>query len=119
AAPASVSFAELEQLVPAPLLERFDVLYVFAHRAREAKDDATRQRFVNRAAQLKPDDWRVLSLQAEILLEPIFAQEGLALTHAVPAALVGDLGSAIAMLQRAWDQLLTRGNARVGAFVAA
>ena len=119
AMPDTVSIADLEARIPAAHLQRLDVLLTFAQRARDLGDKDARARFLARASELFPQDWRVYAALAEPLLEPIFATEGMALTHVVPATMVTDLERAIALLQQAWDQLTTRDNARVGAYVAA
>ena len=118
-APSVASIAEIEARIPTTLRERVDVLLTLAHRARDSGEVASRQDLVARAANLFPNDWRVQAAQAELLLEWIFGQRGLAFTHAVPAARVPDLERAIALLQEAWAQILKRDNASMGVAVAA
>jgi cellulose synthase operon protein C len=118
-APANLTISEIEDLLPKSVQERFDVSILLANRARASGDQITRKRFVDRAVKAAPNDWRVLGAQAEVLLEPIFALEGLALTHAVPADRVADLERAISLLQQAWSKLLDRESSRVGVSVGA
>jgi tetratricopeptide (TPR) repeat protein len=118
-APNSTTVADLEARIPAALRGRLDVLLILANRARDTKDSASRASLIARAATLFPKDWRVLSAQAELLLEPIFGLKGLVFSHAVPAARVPDLERAIAWLQEAWTEVKKRDNAGMGVFVAA
>ena len=118
-APDATTIADLEARIPAALKERIDVLLNLAFRARDAKDSASRESLIGRAATLFPQDWRVLAAQADLLLEPIFELKGLVFTHAVPAASVPDLERAIALLQEAWTEVKKRDNAAMGMSVAA
>src|SRR6266404_2409969 len=118
-APVETTTTELQAMVPPAHMQRLDMLLTFAQRARQAGENALRTDFVARAATLFPQNWRVLAVQAEVLLEPIFAQDGMAVTHAVPAGRIADLEQAIALLRQAWDHLTTRDDARIGAHVAA
>lgn len=118
-APPDVSITELERRIPAVHLEKLDILLAFEQRAREHGDDEARSRFLSRAKERFPNDWRVLEAEGETLLEPILAVQGLAVTHAVPPAMAADLEKATTLLQQAWDQLMARDNARVGVYVAA
>jgi tetratricopeptide (TPR) repeat protein len=119
AEPESMTVAALRARIPPVHLERRDILLALVQHARRVSDGAAREELISRAVALYPQDWRVLAAQAEKLLEPIFAQAGVALTHAVPATRVPDLEHAIALLQRAWEQLVARDDARIGAHVAA
>ena len=119
AAADSTSIHELQERIPAALQQRVDVLLSLAYRAREIGDNAARHGLIERAASFSPRDWRVLAAQAELLLEPILEQKGLAFTHFVPAVRVPDLNRAIALLQGAWGEVQKRDNATVAIHVAA
>jgi len=118
-APNATTIADLEARIPAALKGRLDVLLILANRARDTKDNASQESLIARAATLFSKDWRVLSAQAELLLEPIFELKGLVFSHAVPAARVPDLERAIALLQEAWTEVKKRDNAAMGISVAA
>lgn len=118
-APDETTVTELEARIPAALRERVDVLLTLALRARNTKESASRESLIARATTPFPKDWRVLAAQAELLLEPIFGQQGLVFTRAVPAARVPDLERGIALLQEAWARIQKRDNAAMGVYVAA
>lgn len=118
-APDSATIAELLGQLPAVHMEKIDLILTFVERARRIGDVQAQKDLTVRAVSLAPNDWRVLAMQADPLIEPIFNREGMAITHAVPAELVPDLEKAITLLQQSWELLTKRDNGRVGAYVVA
>jgi tetratricopeptide (TPR) repeat protein len=119
AAPDSMALTTLEAEIPPAHRERIDVLIALAQRARRLGDTFARDRLLADAMQRDAHDWRVLATEGEILLEPVFALDGVSVTHVVPAAQVGNLNGAIEKLQQAWEILNKRDNAMIGSHVAA
>jgi cellulose synthase operon protein C len=119
AAPDTMAFAEVESAIPDALKQHLDICLALGRLAADRGDKDTQALYLTKATGLRPEDWGVLAVQAEVLLNPIFAIEGIQLTHAVPAELVANLEKSIELLQSAWTKLKLRENARVGAYLGA
>jgi cellulose synthase operon protein C len=107
-AAAGTELSELEALIPAGLQDRAEILLGLSLRARKVGDFATAEAHSRRAVSLKPDDLRATSSLAGVLLEPIFAQEGVGFTRIIPIALQSRFHEGLSLLQRAWEQLAQR-----------
>jgi len=108
AAPAETDLSELEALIPTGLRDRVEIPLGLSLRARKAGDFTTAEAHSRRAVSLKSDDLRAISSLAEVLLAPIFAQEGLGFTRLIPAESQGRFDEGLELLQRAWEQLRQR-----------
>ena len=107
-APADMGLAELEALIPAGLQERIDIPIGLSLRARKAGDFVAAEKYARRALTLKSDDLRALASVADVLLEPIFAQEAIGFTRLIPAGSKESFNEGLDLLLRAWEQLTKR-----------
>lgn len=108
AAPAGMRVEDIEPLVPPGLRERVDIAMGLVLRARKANDPATAEAYARRALEKYPDDLRVLSILAEVMLEPITEVAGIGFTRTVPADLKHRFDEGLELLERSWEQLKTR-----------
>jgi tetratricopeptide (TPR) repeat protein len=107
-APAELGVAELEALIPASLQDRVDIPIGLSLRARKVGDFTAAEAYSRRALTLKPNDLRALSSVAEVLLEPIFSEEGIGFTRIIPTHSQARFNEGLELLLRAWEQLAKR-----------
>jgi tetratricopeptide (TPR) repeat protein len=90
------------------LKSEIDIPLGLSQRARKGGDFTGAEVYSRRALSLKPDDLRALSSVAEVLLGPIFAQEGIGFTRLVPACSQARFDEGLELLQGAWELLAKR-----------
>ena len=118
AAPPTMGMPDLEALLPGPMLAKPSVLVVLSTVARARGDIATAHRLAEAAYGLEPEGWRACTLVAELLLAPIFDDEALPLTRAVPAASAEDFRRSLRLLRSAWSRVREGDHARNALHIA-
>lgn len=118
AAPATMSVSDLEASLPGPLLAKPSVLVVLSSSARAGGEVAVARRLAEAAYELDPEGWRACTLVAELLLAPIFDDEALPLTKAVPPARGEDFQRSLKLLRSAWSKVREGDHARNALYIA-
>lgn len=118
ATPSTIDTSELRAMLPAPLLEKPLVLVALAWLLRERKDEAEAQRVAEAAYGRDPNNWQACTLLGELLLSPIFDDETLLLTKAVPPACAEDFERSLRLLHSAWSKVREGDHARNALYVA-
>ena len=119
AASLDLSLANLEALIPEALLDKWDVLLGLVTASRRRGDEAAALAFAKKAHLRAPEDWRTCSTLAEELLGPVFNDEAIALTKAVPGALADRFPLGLKLLREAWERVKVKDHARGALHVAA
>jgi tetratricopeptide (TPR) repeat protein len=112
AAPATMSISDLEALLPGSLLAKPPVLVVLSSVARARGDMVAAHQLAEAAYGLDPEGWRACTLVAELLLAPIFDDQALPLTRAVPTDRAEDFRRSIKLLRSAWSKVREGDHAR-------
>ncbi|MGI4799048.1 MAG: PIN domain-containing protein [Janthinobacterium lividum] len=118
ATPVTMSMPDLEAMLPVPLLRKPLVLVVLALLMRDRGEMAASHRLAEAAYGLDPANWQACTLIAELLLAPIFNDEALALTRAVPLARAEDFRRSLRLLRSAWSKVREGDHARNALHVA-
>ena len=118
AAPSTIGMRDLEALLPGPMLAKPSVLVVLSTAARTRGDMAAAHRLAEAAYRLNPEDWRACTLMAELLLAPIFDDEALPLTRAVPVGRAEDFRRSLKLLRSAWSKVREGDHARHALHIA-
>lgn len=118
AVPATMSTSDLEATLPSPLLDKPSVLVALSSSARARGEVAAAYRLAEAAYRLDPEGWRACTLVAELLLAPIFDDEALPLTRAVPPARREDFQRSLKLLRSAWSKVREGDHARNALHIA-
>lgn len=118
-APLEWSLSEVEALIPDASRRKVDVLLGLIAAARVRNNRGTARDLAEKAHARAPDDWRCCAALAEELLGPVFEQEAIALTKAVPSTLAEEFHRGLGLVRKAWALVRGRDQAAGAVEIAA